>query len=135
MLNSIVHLTKRQFWLSWLMDMQAIKGIDYMQWSDLVVIWKVLCKCYSIFWCFKVACKISIAPKNSKNDDSSKFHVVATNALKQPWFHHVEPLLKKCSKTLTIVDTCVQSANVCIVPSWSGHIFPSAIVAQILDGR
>jgi hypothetical protein len=115
--------------------MQAIKGIDYMQWSDLVVIWKVLCKCYSIFWCFKVACKISIAPKNSKNDDSSKFHVVATNALKQPWFHHVEPLLKKCSKTLTIVDTCVQSANVCIVPSWSGHIFPSAIVAQILDGR
>jgi hypothetical protein len=41
--------------------------------------------------------------------------------------------IKECWKTLTTIDTCVQSAHVFIVPSWSGHTFPNAIVTQILN--
>lgn len=52
------------------------------------------------------ACKRSDALDNSKSNNLSKFHIATTNAPKQPWFHHIRPLLKKFWKTSTTINTC-----------------------------
>ncbi len=59
------------------------------------------------------ACKRGATPENSKSNNSSKFHATITNAPKQPWFHHIGPLLEKCWKTLTTINTCA-----CKVPMY-----------------
>lgn len=63
-------------------------------------------------------CKRGATPENSKSNNSSKFHATITNAPKQPWFHHIGPLLKKVLENIDYYQhLCMQSAHVFIVPS------------------